>query len=64
MKAWLLPISGMHTAYRLHYFDVSGATNVLSRAGCGRSFNPGFARRQEGLKKCATCRRAEARRTS
>lgn len=60
-RAWQLPISGMHAAYRLHWFEVSESTAVLVRAACGRKFNPGFAERRGSLPRCSTCARAAGR---
>ena len=59
MKSWQIPVSlqGHENTARAHYFLQAPRKHFLTRAACGRRFNPGFAQpAKRGMYRCAFCR--------
>ena len=63
MHAWQVPVSNQGWDVPVaHYMPVTGSTNELLDAACGKLVNPGFAQAYEGamavptVRLCAKCR--------
>jgi hypothetical protein len=63
-RSWQIPVSlqGQQVGKkRSHLFIVSGRTDQLERAACGKHVNPGFAiPENQGALRCQVCQAREA----